>query len=75
MIKYKFDILDALKTAGYNTTKLRRDKLLGEGTLSKLRADGYISLDSINTVCSLLQCQPGDLIAYIPDEQQQDTNP
>lgn len=71
MIKYTFDILQALKSAGYNTNRIRQENILSQSTLQKLRTHQYISLDSINTICRLLQCQPGDLIAYIPDDQAQ----
>lgn len=71
MIKYTFDILQALKSAGYNTNRIRQENILRQSTLQKLRTHQYISLDSINTICRLLQCQPGDLIAYIPDDQAQ----
>lgn len=30
MFVYKFDVLEKLKENGYNTTKLRKEKLLGE---------------------------------------------
>lgn len=30
-IKYKIDVLEALKAAGYTTYKLRQEKILGEG--------------------------------------------
>ena len=71
MIKYTFDILQALKSAGYNTNRIRQENILSQSTLQKLRTHQYISLDSINTICRLLQCQPGDLIAYITDDQAQ----
>ena len=32
-IVYKIDILAALKDAGYNTNRLRKEKLLAEGVL------------------------------------------
>lgn len=74
MIIYTIDILEALKERGYNTNRIRIENLLSQSTLQKLRTGKNISLESLDTLCSLLQCQPGDLIAYIPDEQQ-DTNP
>ena len=74
MLVYKMDILQALKDAGYNTYKIKTGNLLSQGVLQRLRHKEPISWANLDTLCSLLQCQPGDLIAYIPDEQQQDTN-
>ena len=63
-IQYKIDILSALKEAGYNTTKLRKEKLLSEGVIQALRENKYISLQNVAKICELLNCQPGDLLAY-----------
>ena len=37
MLRYKMDILTALKEAGYNTNRLRKEKLLAEGVIQSLR--------------------------------------
>ena len=68
MIRYKMDILLALKEAGYNTTKLRKEKLLAEGVIQSLRESKYISLQNIDKICGLLARQPADLIEYVKDE-------
>ena len=41
-IIYKIDILAALKEAGYNTNRLRKEKLLSEGVIQSLRENKYI---------------------------------
>jgi putative transcriptional regulator len=63
-IVYKLDILDALKSKGYNTNRLRKEKLLSEGVIQSLRENKYISLQNISKICELLDCQPADLLAY-----------
>ena len=63
-IKYKIDILDALKDAGYSTYRLRKDKLLSEGVIQSLRTNKMISLDNVAQICALLGCQPGDILKY-----------
>ena len=67
-IRYKIDILVALKEAGYNTTRLRKEKLLSEGMIQSLREGKYISLQNLSKICELLDCQPGDLIEYVKEE-------
>lgn len=67
-IRYKIDILAALKEAGYNTTRLRKEKLLSEGMIQSLREGKYISLQNLSKICELLDCQPGDLIEYVKEE-------
>lgn len=63
-VKYKFDVLLALKEAGYNTTKLRKEKLLAEGVIQSLRDGKAISFQNLGRICGLLHCQPGDILEY-----------
>ena len=69
-IRYKIDILSSLKEAGYNTNTIRKNSLLSEGTLQSLRKGNYISMAAISKICELLQCQPGDILEYIKEEEQ-----
>lgn len=63
-VKYKIEILPALKSAGYNTTRLRREKLLAESTIQQLRKMELVSWANIGRICDLLNCQPGDILEY-----------
>lgn len=69
-IVYKMEILPALKKAGYNTTRIRKEKLFGERTAQKFREHGPLNFNDLDKLCKLLDCQPGDLIEYIPDVEQ-----
>jgi len=68
MIKYKIDIMDALKTKGYTSYKLRKEKIFGEATMTKFRKKEYINFDNLNLLCQLLEYQPGDIIEYVKEE-------
>ena len=69
MIKYKINILTTLKNKGYSTYKLRKNKILGEATIQKYRNNECIdAITNLNLLCELLECQPGDIIEYVPDE-------
>jgi putative transcriptional regulator len=67
-LTYKIDVLDALKQNGYSTYKVRKEKLLGESTLQKLRQGLPVSWENIETICRLLHCQPGDMLEYAEDK-------
>lgn len=67
-IEYKIDIIPALKAAGYNTNRIRKEHLLGEATLQKFRKKELVSWQNIDTLCRLLHCQPSDLLKYVPDD-------
>lgn len=63
-IKYKIDVLNALKEAGYTTYKIRKEKIFGEATLQKIRNGELVSWENISTLCKVLNCQPGDIVEY-----------
>ena len=63
-IRYKIDVLEALKAAGYSSTKLRNEKLMGESYMTQLRHGKLVSWATIETICRLLNCQPGDILEY-----------
>ncbi len=67
-LKYKIDVLAALKEKGITTYQIRKDRLLSESTVQKLRAGVGVSWENIETLCRLLECQPGDLMEYVPEE-------
>lgn len=66
-VKYKIDILAALKEKGYSTYKLRKDKLLAEATIQTIRGGGLVSWENISRICSMLNCQPGDILEYVEE--------
>ena len=67
-IKYKIDVLAALKAAGYNTNRIRKEQLLSESTLQRLRKGELINGENLGKLCELLRCQPGDILEYVPEE-------
>lgn len=65
MLRYKIDILEELKGKGYSTYKLRKDKLIGEAQIQKIRNGEIASKETLNTICKILNCQPGDILEYV----------
>ena len=68
-IVYKINVMAALKVEGYSTYRIRKEKLLAESTLQCFREGKPVSWENISTVCALLNCQPGDIMEYVPDEE------
>ena len=63
-IVYKIDVLAELKKRGYTTTRIRKEKLIGQSYLQQLRHGELVSWKTMETLCELLDCQPADLIEY-----------
>ena len=69
MIKFKIDVMQALKNKGYNTNYIRQNKLLSEATLQQIRTGKTPGIKSLNVICALLNKQPGQILEYVPDDQ------
>lgn len=63
------DILGLLSENGWSTYRLRQEKALSESTITRLRKQESITTVTIDKLCELCNCQPGDLMRYVPDEQ------
>ncbi len=62
-------LFEILKTQGWNTTRIRKEKLIGQATLQKLKTgEGNIDTRTLERLCHTLKCQPGDIMEYIPKE-------
>ena len=69
-VKYKIDVLAALKEKGYTTNRIRKEKLIGEATMQRLRHKQSVSYDVLGKLCDLLGCQPSDILEYVPGENE-----
>lgn len=71
MMYFKYNILLDLKNKGYTSYKLINKKILSAGTVTKIRNNDAIklSLSTIDKICELLCCQPGDILEYMPEEK------
>lgn len=65
-------LLMILKQQGKTPYSLRKDKVVGTETIKKLQTGtGYIDTRTINNLCEYLNCQPGDIMEYIPNEEKE----
>ena len=67
-LKYKIDILESLKKKGYSSYILRKEKLLSESTIQKLRSGEGVSWDNLDTLCKLLDCDISAILEYQKEE-------
>lgn len=71
-IKYKIEVLSELKAKGYNTTRLRSEHIFGERVIQQFREGVPVSWAVIEKLCSLLCCNVGDIVEYVPDDEKQE---
>lgn len=58
-------LLEERKITSYS---VKKTGAISQGTLTKLKRNKCVTTDTINTLCNLLQCQPGDLMEWKADE-------
>lgn len=64
-LQFKFDILEALRKKGYSSYTLRRENILSQSTIQKLRRGQGLAWENIERLCVLLDCQPGEILEYV----------
>ena len=65
--KYKLDVLASLRERGYSTYRIRQEKVFSEATLQMFRTGRIASQSSLEKLCDLLDCQPGDILQYVKE--------
>lgn len=71
-IEYTIDVLKELKKKGYPSTRLRKEKILGEATIQRLRHNKSVSFDVLSKLCDLLECNIGDIITNKREAEEQE---
>lgn len=67
MIAYD-KLLKLLQEKGYTSYRIKKENIIGQATFTKLkRGEGGLDHRSIDKLCEVLGCQPGDLMEYRPN--------
>ncbi len=53
-------------------TDLKESCKMGPSTLAKLGKNEMVSMDVLQRICQVLECNIGDIVDYIPDREQPD---
>ena len=73
MLKYRFNVGDALERAGFNKYKAKTSGMLSQDTLKKIKnEDTNINANSINNLCLILDMQPKDIFIYEETEEERE---
>lgn len=67
MIIYKIDVIETLKEAGYNSTRILKENVIPQSSMQKIRKGEPVSMKTLDTICRLLDMQPGNIIKYVED--------
>lgn len=70
MYYYKIDVVQAMSDKGYNSYRLKKDNLMSQGTLTKLKNKENVTIKTLNDVCCILRCDISDIIEIKPTNEE-----
>ena len=68
MIKYKIDIMQALREHGYSRNYLLKNKFFGNATFINIKNGKPINFETLDRICDLLKCDVGDILEHTPNQ-------
>lgn len=68
---FKYDkLFDLFKEKKITTYKIRKENIISQAALTKMKnCNGNIDTRTLERLCAILHCQPGDIMEYVPDEE------
>lgn len=69
MFVYKINVIESLDEAGYNTTRILRENLIGQSSMQKIRKGEMVGIKTLDKICELLDMQPGNIIKYVENNK------
>ena len=69
---FKYDkFFELLKREGVSTYKLRKDNLISQASLTKMKkGEGNIDTRTLERLCSHFDCQPNDIMEYVKNKEE-----
>lgn len=66
---FKYDkLFSLLKEKGYTSYRIRKENIISQAALTKMKnGEGNIDTRTLERLCSVLKCQPGDIMEYIDE--------
>lgn len=65
-------LLEKFKEKKITSYTIKKEKVVGQATWKKIHENGHIDTRTIEALCKYLECQPGDILEYIPENNNKD---
>lgn len=62
-----YKLMDQLNRKEMNKGDLQSMAAISSATMAKLASNKVVSLEVIDRICEAMNCQPGDIMEYVPD--------
>lgn len=67
-IKYN-KLIALMKKNGLTTYKIRKENIISQSALTAIKNGKSVTTDTIAKLCKALNCQPGDIMEYVEEEE------
>lgn len=68
-IRINLDVMMAKRKIGLTELAKEVDITLANLSILKTGKAKAVRLETLNAICKALQCQPGDILEYVPEEE------
>ena len=68
-LQWTQDGMVLMREAGYTSYRLRRENLMSQSTMTKIRQGKPIAWADIEKICRFAGKQPQDFLEYVPEEE------
>lgn len=55
------------------TTQLQQQARFSSNIVPRMKRNGYVSLDTIESICRALNCGVDDILEFLPDDEKEET--
>lgn len=56
------NVFELMKAKGLTTYRIRKENIISQSTLQKLREGKSVTTETIERLCLILECQPNDIM-------------
>lgn len=66
----KYDkLINMMQQQGVTSYTIKKENIIGQASYKKIKEGGDIDTRTISKLCKYFNCQPGDILEYVPDEE------
>ena len=62
-------LLELFRDRGITSYTIKKDNIIGQASYKKIKEGGDIDTRTIAKLCKYLECQPGDILEYVPERE------
>lgn len=62
-------LIEMMQKKGVTSYTIKKENIIGQASYKKIKDGGDIDTRTIAKLCKYFNCQPGDILEYVPNEE------